>query len=323
MKCEIEFLAVGGGQKAGDAIVIRHGGVDAYQLMLVDGGHEETGEEIVAHLKRHFGLNPILEHVVLTHSDADHASGCAPSCGKSKSTTSGFTYLGCSRKRPADCSRTVVGRRMAYVNKSEPITTSLLRFSTSRSHPVARCITHSQVLMSGRSKYLFLQVAKRIVISCRSSTKRLIQNREAIEAAKMWLGKETLMKKALDAARAAVQSWVAESSGQRTTFETAVLRVLAIIERRTVRLLRQWKRAAYGRRRRMWSDLGSEPSRTPWACPCGSFRSCNSASRQPPHVGPTIRPACSAISRRRAVRGASQLSSRRPRMTISIRAELF
>ena len=43
--------------------------------MLIDGGHAETGDAIVAHLKRHFGANPVLEHVVLTHSDADHASG--------------------------------------------------------------------------------------------------------------------------------------------------------------------------------------------------------------------------------------------------------
>ena len=75
MKCEIEFLAVGEGSKAGDAIVVRYGEIDAYSLMLIDGGHAETGEVIVNHLKNHFGPNPVLEHVVLTHSDADHASG--------------------------------------------------------------------------------------------------------------------------------------------------------------------------------------------------------------------------------------------------------
>ena len=30
---------------------------------------------MVAHLKRHFGKSVSLAHVVLTHSDADHASG--------------------------------------------------------------------------------------------------------------------------------------------------------------------------------------------------------------------------------------------------------
>jgi hypothetical protein len=41
LKCEIEFLAVGDGSKAGDAIVIRYGDVNAYNLMLIDGGHAE------------------------------------------------------------------------------------------------------------------------------------------------------------------------------------------------------------------------------------------------------------------------------------------
>ncbi|MDP3295156.1 MAG: MBL fold metallo-hydrolase [Nevskia sp.] len=43
--------------------------------MLVDGGTSATGEYIVAHLKKHFGDGVELEHVVLTHSDNDHASG--------------------------------------------------------------------------------------------------------------------------------------------------------------------------------------------------------------------------------------------------------
>lgn len=75
MHCEIEFLPVGEGEKAGDAIVLRYGYANDYRLMLIDGGHETTGEEIVAHLRKQFGPYPILDHVLLTHSDADHASG--------------------------------------------------------------------------------------------------------------------------------------------------------------------------------------------------------------------------------------------------------
>jgi len=75
MLCEVEFLAVGEGCRAGDAIVIRYGEVNAYKLMVVDGGTAETGKNLVAHLKGQFGENVTLEHVVLTHSDADHASG--------------------------------------------------------------------------------------------------------------------------------------------------------------------------------------------------------------------------------------------------------
>jgi glyoxylase-like metal-dependent hydrolase (beta-lactamase superfamily II) len=74
MNCEIEFLAVGTGSKPGDAIILRYGDVNAYQLMLVDGGTAETGDKIVAHLKQYFGPHVELEHVLLTHSDADHAA---------------------------------------------------------------------------------------------------------------------------------------------------------------------------------------------------------------------------------------------------------
>ena len=42
MKCEIEFLPVGDKSKAGDAIVIRYGDLNSYNLMLIDGGHAET-----------------------------------------------------------------------------------------------------------------------------------------------------------------------------------------------------------------------------------------------------------------------------------------
>ncbi|GGA29078.1 ComEC/Rec2 family competence protein [Dyella nitratireducens] len=75
MLCEIEFLAVGEASRAGDAIVIRYGKVDDFKLMVVDGGTADTGKELVTHLKKQFGDNVQLEHVVLTHSDSDHASG--------------------------------------------------------------------------------------------------------------------------------------------------------------------------------------------------------------------------------------------------------
>ncbi|MDE0854601.1 MAG: MBL fold metallo-hydrolase [Nevskia sp.] len=75
MLCEIEFLAVGEASKAGDAIIVRYGDTTNYELMLIDGGTADTGETLVQHLKSHFGDKVQLTHVVLTHSDNDHASG--------------------------------------------------------------------------------------------------------------------------------------------------------------------------------------------------------------------------------------------------------
>ncbi len=75
MDCEIEFLPVGDASKAGDAIVIRYGTPEAYELMIVDGGTAAAGEQLVEHIHTTFGTDAIISHVVLTHADADHACG--------------------------------------------------------------------------------------------------------------------------------------------------------------------------------------------------------------------------------------------------------
>lgn len=75
MNCEVEFLPVGEKSRAGDAIVIRYGEEYAYSLMLVDGGTEQTGFDITSHIRASYGAQAYFEHVVLTHPDADHASG--------------------------------------------------------------------------------------------------------------------------------------------------------------------------------------------------------------------------------------------------------
>jgi hypothetical protein len=75
MNCEIEFLPVGDGSKPGDAIVVRYGELNAYELMVVDGGNIDSGKALVEHVRTHFGENSVISHVILTHSDADHASG--------------------------------------------------------------------------------------------------------------------------------------------------------------------------------------------------------------------------------------------------------
>jgi beta-lactamase superfamily II metal-dependent hydrolase len=75
MHCEIEFMPVGDGSRAGDAIVVRYGDVNAYELMIVDGGTIDSGKLLVEHVQEQFGQNAVISHVVVTHADADHASG--------------------------------------------------------------------------------------------------------------------------------------------------------------------------------------------------------------------------------------------------------
>jgi beta-lactamase superfamily II metal-dependent hydrolase len=75
VKCEIEFLAVGEASKAGDAVVVRYGEPNQYDIMVVDAGMSDTGIEMAEHLTKYFGESVVVEHAVLTHSDLDHACG--------------------------------------------------------------------------------------------------------------------------------------------------------------------------------------------------------------------------------------------------------
>jgi beta-lactamase superfamily II metal-dependent hydrolase len=75
MDCEVEFLPVGDASKAGDAIVVRYGNANAYELMVIDGGNIDSGKAVVKHLREQFGKSSILAHLVLTHCDTDHACG--------------------------------------------------------------------------------------------------------------------------------------------------------------------------------------------------------------------------------------------------------
>jgi beta-lactamase superfamily II metal-dependent hydrolase len=75
MNCEIEFLPVGDGCKPGDAIVVRYGDANAYEIMVIDGGNLDSGKAVVSHIQNNFGYNAVVTHAVVTHPDADHASG--------------------------------------------------------------------------------------------------------------------------------------------------------------------------------------------------------------------------------------------------------
>ncbi len=75
MDYEIEFHAVGDASRAGDAITVRYGSNGSYEVMVIDGGTEDSGAAIVEHIREHYGYSTVISHVVSSHPDSDHASG--------------------------------------------------------------------------------------------------------------------------------------------------------------------------------------------------------------------------------------------------------
>jgi len=73
MPYEIDFLPVGEGT-SGDAIAIRYAVPNGYEVMVVDGGTEASGEDLVNHIRDVYNTAEV-KHVVCTHPDGDHSSG--------------------------------------------------------------------------------------------------------------------------------------------------------------------------------------------------------------------------------------------------------
>jgi ribonuclease BN (tRNA processing enzyme) len=71
---EIDFLAVETA-KSGDAITIRYRVEDEIFVHVTDGGFTDMGKKIVDHINTHYTPDCYVNHVVLTHSDGDHARG--------------------------------------------------------------------------------------------------------------------------------------------------------------------------------------------------------------------------------------------------------
>lgn len=210
MKCEIEFLAVGEETKAGDAIVIRYGDVSAYKLMLIDGGHAKTGEDIVAHLKKHFGPNPVLEHVVLTHSDADHASGLRTVLQEIKVNNLWLHVPWLLAEDARDLfedKRWTQDGLLQKIKAEYDIVSEIFELACAAGcgiyYPFAGLdIGPFKILSPDRNVYRYLLP---------QFDKTPDPNQEAIEAANMWLGKDTLTNKLFETAKATVQSWTTES----------------------------------------------------------------------------------------------------------------
>ncbi|MCB5226652.1 MBL fold metallo-hydrolase [Alishewanella sp. 16-MA] len=78
MGYEVDFLGVGSESKSGDAIAIRfgnlHGSRHEQTVVVIDGGYSDTGNELVDHIRNHFGTD-IVDLVISSHPDQDHING--------------------------------------------------------------------------------------------------------------------------------------------------------------------------------------------------------------------------------------------------------
>lgn len=78
MGYEVDFLPVGEGGRSGDAIVLRfgnlHGPRSEQRVVVVDGGFQQTGEDLIRHLWEHYRTDTV-DVVISTHPDADHTAG--------------------------------------------------------------------------------------------------------------------------------------------------------------------------------------------------------------------------------------------------------
>ncbi|CAL2083180.1 conserved hypothetical protein [Tenacibaculum dicentrarchi] len=74
---EIDFLPVGNGEKSGDAIAFRYGNFSnpsEQKVIIIDGGTKESGKELCKLIKETYKTY-IIDIVICTHPDGDHASG--------------------------------------------------------------------------------------------------------------------------------------------------------------------------------------------------------------------------------------------------------
>ena len=78
MGFEIDFLAVGDGEKSGDAIAVRWGNLSGsrveQRILVIDGGTLEAGQNLVDHIKTYYKTDSV-DAVISTHPDIDHACG--------------------------------------------------------------------------------------------------------------------------------------------------------------------------------------------------------------------------------------------------------
>jgi beta-lactamase superfamily II metal-dependent hydrolase len=78
MAYEVDVLGVGTESQSGDAIAVRFWDPlvppGDWRVVIIDGGFQDTGAELVAHVGKHYGTNKV-DLVISTHPDQDHING--------------------------------------------------------------------------------------------------------------------------------------------------------------------------------------------------------------------------------------------------------
>lgn len=212
MNCEIEFLPVGDASKPGDAIVVRYGEANAYELMVVDGGNIDSGKALVEHVRNEFGKNSVISHVVLTHSDADHASGLREILSELnvKNLWLHMPWLSAAAARPyfADKNRTDVAFTAAIFNEYDLIREIVELAREKRTiiiqQPFAGTTIGPFRVLSPIQKFYELVLPQ--------FDRTPDPDQAAIEAAGFWIGKSpSFLAKVFEKAISKVQTWVKET----------------------------------------------------------------------------------------------------------------
>lgn len=80
MAYEVDFMAVGDGERSGDAIALRFGNLagprSEQKVYVIDGGTKDSGEALVSHIQTFYHTD-LVDVVISTHPDSDHSSGLA------------------------------------------------------------------------------------------------------------------------------------------------------------------------------------------------------------------------------------------------------
>ncbi len=78
MGYEVDFLSVGNGECGGDGIALRVGNLTGSRseqsVVVIDGGYQETGEQLVEFVKTYYKTDYV-DVAVSTHPDNDHSGG--------------------------------------------------------------------------------------------------------------------------------------------------------------------------------------------------------------------------------------------------------